>query len=170
MTLEIRVEEQPVREALEVCVETPMWKVGKVLGEHFPRINKHIESGGGERAGAPYARYVHIDWEAMRTDGFLRQMWKVFTHKQRLHIGMPVASRVEGRGDIEPVTHPAVRCVRAVHRGAYHKVDATYKKVIAWAEANGVTLADTTIENYVNDPTTVATEDIETVILIPIDS
>lgn len=64
---------------------------------------------------------------------------------------------------IEPLT-----CVRAIHKGPYQKVGDTYKEIIDWAEANDVELADYTMENYINDPTTVAKEYIETLILIPI--
>ena len=43
-----------------------------------------------------------------------------------------------------------------------------HKKIVDWAEANDVELANYTMENYINDPTTVAKEDIETLILIPV--
>ena len=42
------------------------------------------------------------------------------------------------------------------------------KEIVDWAEANDVELADYTMEKYINDPTTVAREDIETLILIPV--
>ena len=75
---------------------------------------------------------------------------------------------VEGDGEIAVVAIESLTCVRTIHRGPYQKVGDTYKEIVDWAEANNVELADHTMENYINDPTTVAKEDIETLILIPV--
>lgn len=168
MTLDIRIEEQPPLHALEIAEHAPMWKIPKLLGNAFPRIDKHISDEGGKRAGAPYVRYLDIDWQQMRHCGPLRMMWLMMTSKQLMRIGMAVEAPIDGKGDIEAVAMDAQSCVRTIHKGPYQKVGDTYNKVIDWAEANMVQLADYTIENYINDPTTVAREDIETLILIPV--
>ena len=59
-------------------------------------------------------------------------------------------------------------CVRTIHRGPYQKIGDTYKEIVDWAVANDVELANHTMESYINDPTAVAREDIETLILIPV--
>ena len=147
-----------------------MWKIPKLLGDNFPRIDKQISEKGGNRAGAPYVRYMEIDWQQMRHCGPLRMIWLMLTAKQPMRIGMAVDAPIEGDGDIEAVAIDSQTCVRTIHKGPYQKVGDTYKKIVDWAEANGVELADYTMENYINDPTTVAKEDIETLILIPVAS
>ncbi len=169
MTQEIPIEEMAARDALEVAVEVSMFRIPKVLGDWFPRILKHIEAGNGESDGAPYARYLDINWPEMRDCGMLKQIWFAMTRKQKMRIGIPVKAGATGDGEIQSVSYPAGRYVRTVHRGPYHKVGAHYKIVAAWAGQQGVTLADTTIENYINDPTEVKPEDIETLILIPLE-
>ncbi len=168
MTLDIRIEQQPPLHALEVARNAPMWKIPKLLGDNFPRIEKQITAQGGNRAGSPYVRYMEIDWQEMRHCGPLRMMWKMLTSKQPMRIGMTVEAPVEGEGDIEPISIGSLTCVRTIHRGPYQKLGDTYKEVVDWAEANNVELADHTMEHYINDPTTVAKEDIETLILIPV--
>ena len=170
MSLDIRIEQQPPLHALEVVRNAPMWKIPKELGDAFPLIDKHITAQGGSRAGAPYVRYMEIDWQQMRHCGPLRMLWQMLTSKQLMRIGMAVEGPVAGDGDIEAVAIDAQNCVRTIHRGPYQKVGDTYKEIVDWAEANNVELADHTMENYINDPTTVAKEDIETLILIPVNS
>ncbi|MBT8076968.1 MAG: GyrI-like domain-containing protein [Gammaproteobacteria bacterium] len=168
MSLDIRIEQQPPLHALEIATNAPMWKIPKVLGDAFPRIDKHIIAQGGTRAGAPYVRYMDIDWQQMRHCGPLRMLWLMLTSKQPMRIGMAVETPVEGGGEIEAVAIESLTCVNTIHRGPYQKVGDTYKKIVDWAEANDVKLANYTMENYINDPTTVAKEDIETLILIPV--
>ena len=168
MSLDIRIEQQPPLHALEIARNAPMWKIPKLLGNDFPRIDKQITAQGGSRTGAPYVRYMEIDWQQMRHCGPLRMLWQMLTSKQPMRIGMAVAAPVEGGGDIEAVAIESLTCVRTIHRGPYQKVGDTYKEIVDWAEANDVELADYTMENYINDPTTVAKEDIETLILIPV--
>ncbi len=168
MSLEIEIQQQPPVHGLEIARNAPMWKIPKLLADAFPRINKQIAAEGGDRTGAPYVRYMDIDWQEMRHCGPMKMLWKMFTSKQRMLIGMTVESPLEGDGDIEAVTIGSQLCVRTIHQGPYQKVGDTYKEIVDWAEANNVKLADHTMENYINDPTTVDKEDIKTLILIPV--
>ncbi len=168
MSLDIRIEQQPPLHALEIVRNASMWQIPKLLGDCFPRIDKYIEAKGGTRAGAPYVRYMGMDWEHVRNCGPLQMLWQMLTQKQLMRIGIAVEAPVEGEGDIEAVEIESLNCVRTVHKGPYQKVGDHYKKILDWAKSNDVELADYTMENYVNDPTTVAKEDIETLILIPL--
>lgn len=168
MTLDIRIERQPPLHALEIARNAPMWKIPKLLGDDFPRIEKHITEKDGARTGSPYVRYLEIDWPEMRNCGPLKMVWKMLTSKQPMRIGMAVEAPVEGNDEIETVAIESQMCLRTIHKGPYQKVGDTYEEIVDWAEANKVELANHTMENYINDPTTVAKEDIETLILIPV--
>lgn len=168
--MDIRIEEQAPLNALEVAKDAPMWQIPRLLGDAFPRIDKRISERGGTRTGAPYVRYMEIDWDDMRNCGPLRMLWKMLTTKQPMRIGMAVEEPVEGEGDIEAVAIERLTCVKTIHRGPYQKIGDTYNKIVDWARENDVELVNYTRENYINDPTTVAKEDIETLILIPVAS
>ena len=170
MSRDIRVEHQPPLHAVEIASNVPMWKIPKVLGDNFPRLDKHITAKGGKRAGAPYVRYLEIDWQDMRHCGPLKMLWQMLTSKQPMRIGMAVDAPVDGDDEIEAIAIEPLMCVRTIHKGPYQKVGDTYKQIVDWAEANDVELANYTMENYINDPTTVAKEDIETLILIPVNN
>ena len=156
MSLDITIEQQPAMHALEIAGDAPMWKIPKLLGENFPRIDKHIDAQGGSRTGSPYVRYMEIDWQHMRHCGPLRMLWKMLTSTQPMRIGMTVEAPLDSDGDIEAISIEPQPCVRTIHRGPYQKIGDTYKEIVDWAEANNVELANHTMENYINDPTTVA--------------
>ena len=168
MSLDIRIEQQPPIHALEITRDAPMWKIPKLLGDDFPRIDNYVTEKGGTRAGAPYVRYMEIDWPEMKDCGPLKMIWKMLTEKQPMRIGMTVESPLEGDGDIKAVTIDSQPCLKTIHKGPYQKVGDAYKEIVQWAEDHDVELADHTMENYINDPTEVAKEDIETLILIPV--
>jgi len=167
MSLEIKIEQLKSRTVLEINTETSMLKIPKALGENFAKINAHIKATGEQAEGAPYARYLGIDWAAMRNRGVFAQIWMLITYKQKMRVGMPTTASA-GDGEIKANQIDAGSYITAIHRGPYHKVDQTYKKIVQWAEEQNVNMADFTIENYMNDPTEVASEDIETLIMIPV--
>lgn len=167
MSLEIDVEQQSHQHTLEIATEAPMWKIPKVLAESFGRIKSHAETHGANLAGAPYARYLDIDWETVRTAGAVSQIWKLLTHKQKLRAGFPVSGAIAGASNIESVELAPGRCVRAVHRGPIHKIGATYKLIAQWSGDQPIRLANHTIESYITDPGKISADKLETLILIP---
>lgn len=168
MSLEIRIEDQSERHAFEVSAQIPLWKIPKTLGENFPQILALISKSGVQKAGAPFACYLDIDWKAVANEGPFAQMWQLLTRKQRMRIGIPVSAPAQGTSSIESISREPGRFVTTIHRGAYHKVGQTYKIIAAWADENRVAMADHTYENYINDPTEVSSDDIETLIQIPL--
>lgn len=168
MTLDITIQEQDDQYVLEVTTETSMLKIPKALGQHFPRIKQQLKANNIEPAGAPYARYLNLNWNSIRTDGFLVQIWQLLTLKQAMKIGFPAASMPPSADDMIASKLSLGRCVKTIHRGPNHKVGETYKKVAQWAMENQVSLADNVMESYITDPGEVAAADLETLILIPV--
>ncbi len=168
MSLDITIEQQNPQHVLEIAVQIPLFKIPKVLGDCFPKIKQHIESADADLAGAPYARYLEIDWDTVRKQGMLGQIWQLLTHKQKMRIGFPVASQTIGSDNIESTELAAGRYVKAVHTGPYHKVGETYKLIAEWAAGQNITMADNTIENYITDPGEIPADKLETLILIPL--
>ncbi len=168
MTSDISIQEQEDQFVLEVSTETSMMKIPKVLGHHFPRIKQHLQANNIELAGAPYARYLKLDWDAIRNDGFFALIWQMLTHKQAMTIGFPAASMPSGSDDMIASKLSLGRCVKTIHRGPNHKVGETYKKVAQWAIDNQINLADNAFESYITDPGEVPAAELETLVLIPI--
>lgn len=168
MGLDIKIEEQPAQQALEIAVEIRMWQVPKTLADGFAKILRHIEASGAEASGAPYARYLEMNWDAVRREGPLAAIWQLLTRKLKMRIGIPVTAKIAAAGDIAPVETGPHRSVTAIHVGAYHQVGRAYKEIARWAETERVEMTGTATESYITDPGKVRVEDLQTRILIPL--
>ena len=168
MTDEIAIEERKSQPVVEVAVETRLWRIPKVLASCFATARAHIESAGAEVEGMPFARYLEVDWESLRGKGAFGQFLEFLTAKQKMRIGMFSSTLVPSEGSAIGTEIAAGRYVTTFHRGAYHKVADTYRRIFDWAVANDVRLADTSIENYVDDPTEMPTDEVRTRIWIAV--
>jgi effector-binding domain-containing protein len=166
MSIDVTIEEMAPQHALEIESEISLFKIAKTLGDSYGKINDLIKATGGECAGMPYARYLDIEWDKVRTQGMLAQIWSLLTSKIKLRAGIPLVGEIAGKGEIEAVTLPHGRVAKTIHTGPYQKVGATYKALAQWAQDNDETLADISMENYINDPTEVKPEEIQTLIIV----
>ena len=73
MSIDITIEEMAPQHALEIESEISLFKIAKTLGDSYGKINDLIRVSGGEPAGTPYARYLDIQWDKVRTQGMLAQ-------------------------------------------------------------------------------------------------
>jgi len=165
---EITIETREAQSVVEVAAETRLWQIPKVLGAGFETARGHIEGKGAEVEGMPYARYLEIDWKDMLGKGMFGQLIQFAFGKQKMRIGMFSSKPLPSEGAAIGTEIAPGRYVTTIHRGAYHKVGDTYRKIVDWAEAEGVSLADSSMENYIDDPTEMAMEDVRTRIWIAI--
>ena len=169
MAEEIRIEEREAQPVVEVAAETRLWKIPKVLANGFGLARAHIEKSGAEVEGMPFARYLEVDWQAMHGKGAFAQFLDFLTNKQKMRIGMFPTKPVQSEGQTIGTEIAKGRYVTTIHRGAYHKVGDTYRKIVDWAADNDVSLADNSIENYIDDPTEKPMSEVRTRIWIPVE-
>lgn len=162
MPEEIAIEERKAQPVVEVAAETRLWKVPKVLAEGFGKARAHIENSGSQVIGMPFARYLEVDWKDMHGKGAIAQFLDVLTKKQKMRIGMFSSAPVNSDGEAIATEIAAGRYVTTIHRGAYHKVGDSYRRIYDWARENGVTLSDGSIENYIDDPSEMPMEEVRT--------
>ena len=67
-------------------------------------------------------------------------------------VGFPVAGPITADGQVEPFELPGGRVVTGTHVGSYEALEATYQQLMAWTEAEGLTLAEGMWESYLSDP------------------
>ena len=168
MAEEITIETREAVPVVEVAAETHLWRIPKVLAESFGIARQRIEQSGAKVEGMPYARYLEIDWDDMVGKGAFAQLIAFAFSKQKMRIGMFSSESVSSENNAIGHQLPAGRYVTTIHRGAYHKVGETYRRIVEWAAENGVKLADSSLENYVDDPTEMPTEEVRTQIWIAV--
>ncbi|MGB5484673.1 GyrI-like domain-containing protein [Parasphingorhabdus sp.] len=168
MAEEITIEEHEARPVVEVAAETRLWKIPKVLASGFATARAHIEKSDAEVTGMPFARYLEVDWQAMAGKGAFGQFLDFLTNTQKMRIGMFSSQPVASDGQATGTEISEGRYVTTIHRGAYHKVGDTYRKIVDWAVENDVKLADSSIENYIDDPTEMPMAEVRTRIWIAV--
>lgn len=158
----IAIEECEARTVVEVEAEARLWRIPKVLRSSFEIAREHIEAEGAEVEGMPFARYLEVDWDSVRTKGAFGQFLEFLTAKQRMRSGMFSSRAVPTVGQAIGTEIPAGRYVTTIHRGAYHKVGDTYRRMVQWADAKNLELADSSFENYIDDPTEMPMDEVRT--------
>jgi len=86
-----------------------------------------------------------------------------------LEIAFPVGGRVEGRGEIRCYELPGGRMATIMHKGPYMGCESTYRKLYAWFEERGKSIAGPVREVYLNDPREVGESEALTQIFAPVE-
>ncbi|BDI60460.1 GyrI-like domain-containing protein [Qipengyuania nanhaisediminis] len=168
MADQIAIEQREAAHAVEIAANPRLWQIPKVLASGFAEARAHIERSGAAVEGMPFARYLGIDWDKMAGQGVLAQIGEFVFSRQAMRSGLFCSRPLSSEGNAIATTVPAGRYVTTYHRGAYHKVGDTYRRIVAWARENGVSLADSSLEHYIDDPTTMAMDEVRTQIWIAV--
>lgn len=82
---------------------------------------------------------------------------------------VPFETEIDLEEGLTYQTNPSGRLVYAIHKGPYHTVQSTWEAVMKYVEENGLVIHGVPYELYVNDPATVAPEEILTKICVPVE-
>jgi len=135
MAYEVELKDIPAQLALTVRKRVTMATIAEAMGEAFGAIMAHVEAGGAQYAGPPFALYP----------GEIGDEFDVV-------ICMPVApGATAGPGvDLEEVPGGTVACT--LHKGSYSAIGEAYGALQAWMAANGKYPGAPAREVYLNEP------------------
>jgi effector-binding domain-containing protein len=146
-------------------------QLGSEMEKAYTGIAKFMEENGQGfmEQHPPYCLYRNVNWdELMKPMGFWAKL-KMMFKKWNLEMGVPVQEGLPQNCEFELSVFPAGKFLKTVHLGAYYKVSETYKKMVTWAQENGIKLGNISIEQYTNSPKEVATDELKTFVLIPVE-
>ena len=92
------------------------------IADRLPEVFGWLGRRGIAPAGAPFFRYHLID----------------MARELRVEAGIPLASAVEGEGEIVPGVLPAGRYVRTTHRGHPQELLGVTADMLTWAARQGL--------------------------------
>jgi effector-binding domain-containing protein len=151
MAYEVELKDLPAQLALTVRKRVTLATIAQAMGEAFGAIMAHVEAGGAQHAGPPFALYpgeMADEFDAV--------------------ICIPVApGATAGPGvDLEEV--PGGTVAWTIHRGPYAAVGEAYGALLAWMAANGKQPGAPAREVYLNEPGSVPAGDLLTEVDWPV--
>lgn len=164
----IEIVNRPAEKTLAVHARATMWQMPALIGRTYRRILACAKAQSLALTGAPYIRYLDIDWQEINNENKVAALLKSFRRKWDMEIGFPVAAGAATRNDIVVAEIPAGKYVQALHIGSYRKVGATYGRMLAWIRQQNLNIGNESIEIYLNDPQQTKKADRQTRVLIPL--
>lgn len=128
----ITLEPQP---AAVVRAEVPMAQLTEVFDRGFGQVMQAVQEQGLQVAAAPFGFYPRMPGETVA-----------------VAVGFPVSAPFTTTGEVEAMELPGGRAIRGMHVGPYDALGTTYGELTAWAQEQGLELAEGMWETYLSEP------------------
>lgn len=151
MQLDFQVEERPAQPAVSMRTQTPISELPSFFDRAFPGIYNHITEAGQHPAGPPLAIYHNQDMENLDIEACF-----------------PVEAPLEVDGELRAIEVPGGTFCTAVLHGSYEQLPEAWAAMMAHAAEEGLEAQDWVYEIYLNDPSTVAADEIQTQLVLPL--
>lgn len=151
MSYQCEVEEQQAQPALVIRTRAAAENLEHVLGEAYGTIMQYMGELGEQPVGPPFSAYYNEDIEDLDVE-----------------IGFPVSRQLPGRGDVQAGEMPGGKVATCLHTGPYSEIGPAYEAISRWMEKNGYEPAGPAYEIYLNDPEEVPLEELQTLIMFPL--
>jgi effector-binding domain-containing protein len=127
-----QIPEQPT---LVVTGKLEVAEIPPFLQSAYSKVATHLTLVGSEMAGMPFARFRWVDSDRIEVEA-----------------GFPVASPLEGQGDVVASTLPGGPVAVVVHFGPYEELGAAYDAIETWITERGAYADGPAWEVYFTDP------------------
>jgi len=151
MAYECSVEDRPAQYTVSTLARTPVDKLPEILDAAFGAVYGYLMELGEKPAGPPFVAYYNMDMQDLN-----------------LEIGFPVAKSLPAQGELRSGQIAGGRAATVLHVGPYDKLHLAYDALMKWVAEQGVEPAGPAYEFYLNDPDSVAPEELQTQIVFPL--
>lgn len=156
MPYEVTIKDVPAQTVASLTVNTNLATIGNAVTQGFGKVGGAIGAAGTWPMGAPFVVYHQVIDE--HTDG-------------DIEICMPVPpDSTAPPGDVVWKQFPGGAVAATTHRGPYDEIGPAYHTVTGWIQDHGHTITAPPREVYLNDPQSVAPDELLTEVQFPIDA
>jgi effector-binding domain-containing protein len=149
MDLKFELIERNIQPTLSIRTTASVEDLPTVLGNAYQKIMNYLSEIGEYPSDAPFVAYYNMDMEHLD-----------------IEIGFPVKNQLPTRNYIESSELPSGTYVQCIHIGPYSELKATYNSLMKWMGENQHEWSGVAYEFYLNDPSEVIEEKLETRIMI----
>ncbi|OQY41540.1 MAG: AraC family transcriptional regulator [Anaerolineaceae bacterium 4572_78] len=143
--------ERPTQPTLSIRTSSAVQDLPDVLGQSYGAISQYLAVLGESPAGAPFVGYYNMDMQDLD-----------------IEIGFPVSKELSGKGNIQTSEIQGGKFAATLHIGSYGEIESAYDALSRWMNENGHDSIGVSYEIYLNDPTRVQPNELQTKILFPL--
>ncbi len=147
----IQTKHLPAQLALVVSTRAKMNAIAQAMGEAFGTLMRHAGATGAQFIGPPFVLYPEMPAEE-------------FTFM----VCMPVAPGAVAGESVELQELPGVEAATLLYTGPYDGMEPSWRRLMEWVGQSGRQPGGPLREIYLNDPDTVAPEDLLTELVVPL--
>jgi effector-binding domain-containing protein len=153
MSYQCELRERSAQPTLTIRTRTSVEDLGQVLGQAYGTIGQYLGELAEPCAGPPFVAYHNEDMQDLDIEA-----------------GCPVARELPGRGEIQAGEMPGGKVATCLHTGPYSDIGPAYEALSSWMEDKGYEPAGAAYEIYLNDPEETPPEELETLIMFPLET
>lgn len=153
MPYEITITEQEPQLIASLLIHTSLKTIASDISAGFVSLVEGLGRTGVTAMGAPMLLYHHVIDEESDGD---------------IEICIPVNTAIDEDKQLSTRQLEGGSMATTIHRGPYDQITQAYHSLTAWVSEEGFEIADATREIYLNDPRTVAPEELLTRIEFPV--
>ncbi len=151
MSYQIELLELQPQPTLSMRTHTPVSDLPQFLGKAYGSVMQYLSELGELPHGAPFAAYYNMDMENLDIEA-----------------GFPVGKPLPAKENILSGEIPGGEYAAGTFTGPYEELSAIYDALNEWMQTNGHEPTGIVYELYLNDPSTVAPQELQTQILFPL--
>ncbi len=142
------VTEEKSVNVLKIRTRSSASELPVTLGLCYNKIITYLQNESLQMNGAPFVVYYNMDMENLD-----------------IEIGIPIASEAKGNEEIISSIIPSGKYVSTIHVGPYDTLESAYKDLGQFLEDKKLQPSGIAYEFYLNDPSEVTLEEIQTKIM-----
>ncbi len=147
---DIHLLKQERQNALVIKQKTSIQNLPVLIGESYRKLGAYLGETNETISDVPFVAYHNMDMENLEVE-----------------IGFPVASKLQGNGEIQVSEIAAGYKIFCIYRGSYAQLETVYQELQQWMDTNGYEMVLPSYEYYYNGPDC-PEEELLTRIVIPV--
>jgi len=151
LTIKCKIVKRDVQNTLTIRATTSAQNLPEVLGKNYGTIMQYIGQLNEQASGSPFVTYHNMDMQNLDID-----------------IGIPVSKKISDKGEIKANEIPTGKYASCLYTGPYSEMRFAYEALSNFIEKKGHETTGVAYEMYLNDPSVVSPEELQTQILFPL--
>lgn len=151
MSYECKVITRETQKVMSVRTRCSVQELPDTIGKIYKNIYEYLMELKKEPSDAPFVGYFNMDMNDLDVE-----------------IGYPVSEAIKEKNNMKMSEIPSGKYATTFHKGSYSELPKAYESLMKWMEENGCIPMEIGYEVYLNDPSVVKKEDLETAIYLSI--